>query len=282
MKLRLSNIVHFVVSGLRPALVGLTLPVLIASISVHAQDAWQVDPQHSIARLSLGLESKSLEVGLARVSGDVLFDSNDPAGPSVSLKITPDQGSVADSAEMSFTSERSALTNDGKLAVTGELSVTRIERSATMDPNEAYAGPVYGDPVAHTDTAQITFVFSDPRQRSADAGKMHFLGASSVSREAFPQLLDAMTRDDWPTQLVNDEKCELPSTIGEDYSGVKCTGTVIAGVSNRVLPTGSTGGEGYFGFQPAVTPDRDRGSIALDLNLKQASAVSLADAGTKY
>jgi hypothetical protein len=82
-------------------------------------------------------------------------------------------------------------------------------------------------------------------------------------------LLDALTQDPWPTTLVNDEKCEAPSTIGDDYSGFKCTGTEIASVSNCVVPTGSVGGEGYVGFEPTVVPDRNYGAIALNLTLEE-------------
>jgi polyisoprenoid-binding protein YceI len=269
MRSQQSNSVHLVAHGLRPVLIGLAFGVVVASVPVLAQDTWQVDPQHSIARLSLGSGSNAVEVGLARVSGDVVFDSNDPADPSVNLKITPDDGPVAQYEQMRFTSEQSTLTSDGKLVVAGELSVTRIERSVTMEPNEAYAGPVYGDRVARTDTRQITLVFSDSPQSAAHVGTIQLSGKTSVSREAFPQLLDALTLDDWPTQLVNDEKCEVPSTVGEDYSGTKCTETVIATVTNSVVMVGTAGGEDYSGFQPAVTPDRDRGSIGLDLKLKQ-------------
>jgi hypothetical protein len=274
MKSRSSSILHLVTGGLRPVFVGLAFAVVFTSLSVHAQGTWQVDPQHSVARLSLGSESNALEIGVARVSGDVVFDSNDPADPSVNLKINPENGLVADHAIMTFTSERSAMTSDGKLVVTGQLSVTRIKRSATMDPNEAYAGPAYGDPVARTDTSEITLVFSCLRQSAAHFATMQLSGTTSVSRDAFPQLLDVLTQDDWPTQLVNDEKCEVPSTVGEDYSGAKCTGTVIATVTNRMVMVGSAGAEDYSGFQPAVTPDPDRGSIALDLKLKEKSSAS--------
>ena len=269
--LRLRNTIHLVEHALRPILTLLAVAVVTASIPGHARDTWQVDSQLSIARLSLGSGSNALEIGLARVSGDAIFDSNDPTDPSVNLKITPGNATGADYANMSFTSKQSVMTRDGKFIVTGDLSVTRIERSVTMEPNEAYAGPEYSDPTAHTDTREITLVFSDP-QYAGDNGTMHFLGTSTVSREDFPQMLDALTFDDWPTILVNDEKCEAPSTVGEDYSGIKCTGTVIASVSNREVPTGV--GEDYHGFQPAVTPDRQQATIAIDLKLKQTSAAA--------
>jgi hypothetical protein len=128
---------------------------------------------------------------------------------------------------------------------------------------------VYGNPVAHTDTREITLAFSNPRQSAKSNGVMQLTGTTSVMREEFPQLLYALTQDPWPTNLVNDEKCEAPSTIGDDYSGFKCTGTEIASVSNRVVPTGSVGGEGYVGFEPTVTPDRNYGAIALNLTLQE-------------
>lgn len=258
----------------------LAFAVCLASVPARAQGgSWQVDPQLSVARLSLGRGSNAFEIGVARVSGDVVFDSNDPSDPSVSLKITPDNGPRAEYEKMSFTSKRSAMTSDGKLVVTGELSVSRIERSVTIEPNEAYAGPQYGDPVAHTDTRETTLVFPDPRQLTAHNGVMEFSGTTSVIREAFPQLLNALALDHWPTTLVNDEKCSVPSTIGEDYSGIKCTGTAIASVSNHLVPTGNPGAEDYAGFQPAVNPDRERATIALDLKLTQLATTPSATSG---
>jgi hypothetical protein len=117
--------------------------------------------------------------------------------------------------------------------------------------------------------------FADPRQPAAHDGMMLFSGTTSVIREDFPQLLDAVTLDAWPTFLVNDEKCEVPPTVGEDYSGVKCSGTEIAAVSNSEVPTGV--GEGYYGFQPAVTPDHNYATITLNLKLTQTSATPSVD-----
>ncbi len=261
---------HFVTGNVGQALALLLVLAVSFSIPAHAQETWQLDSQLSIARLSLGSGSNALEVGLARVSGDVIFDSNDLTDPSVNLKITPGNETGADYAKMSFTSKRSVMTSDGKLIVTGDLSVTRIERSVTADPNEGYAGPQYGDPVADTEADQIALTFADPRQLAAHDGTMLFSGTTSVTREGFPQLLDALTLDDWPTVLVNDKKCEAPPTVGEDHSGVKCSGTEIAAVNNTEVPTGV--GEAYYGFQPAVTPHHNHATMALNLRLTQISA----------
>ena len=272
--------VHFVSGRVSLALLLLlAFAVCLASVPARAQGGiWQVDAQHSVARLSLGRGSNAFEIGVARVSGDMFFDSNDPADPSVSLKITPDNAPSAEYPTMSFTSQRSAMTSDGKLAITGELSVSRVERSVTMEPNEAYAGPQYGDPVNITETRQITLVFPNPRQLAGENGVMQFPGTTSVSREDFPELLDALTLDNWPTILVNDEECRMPSSAGEDYSGVKCTGTEIASVSNNVVVLGVAGGEGYSGFSPAVTPDRERATIALNLKLTRQATTPASGA----
>ncbi len=88
---RLRNIIHLVAYGLRPILMVLALAIVTASMPAHAQETWRLDPQLSIARLSLGSASNALEIRLARVSGDVVFDSNDRTDPSVNLKITPGQ-----------------------------------------------------------------------------------------------------------------------------------------------------------------------------------------------
>jgi hypothetical protein len=253
----------------------LLLAATTASIAAHAQDSWQIDPKHSVATLSMGSGANQLQNGLARVSGEVVFESSDPGDPIVTLKIVGD-ARAADYASMSFSSKRSAIRADGKLTVTGDLSVTRVERSVTMEPNEAYAGPQYGEPVARTTTRQITLIFSDPRQVPSQTGAMHFSGRSTVIREDFPNLLDAIALDDWPSQLIDDEKCENPSTIGEDYHGPECTGTIIASVSNTEVPTGGSGGEGFYGFEPVITPDRNKATIALDLNLTPMSASSVA------
>ena len=50
-------------------------------------------------------------------------------------------------------------------------------------------------------------------------------------------MLQALIQDRWPTVLVNNDNCEEPSTTDEDYSGFQCTGTDIAKVNNRFVPT---------------------------------------------
>jgi hypothetical protein len=259
----------------------MTLASLVVSIPAQAQDIFQVDPQQSVAHLSLGSGQDAMEIGLARVSGQVVFDSAESADPSVSLKITPYDEPRSVYVGMSFTSERSALTPDGKLAVTGKLSVTRVERSVTMEPNEAYAGPQYGEPVSDTVTREITLMFSDPRRQASGSPTTEMFGTTSVSRETFPQFVDAVTAGDWPTALVDEEKCEQPSTIGEDYSGAACTADIAAAISNPAVIAGNAGAEDYSGFYPLGTSDHKQATMTLDLNLTELSTSGAGSATTQ-
>src|SRR5246127_4542059 len=170
------------------------LPPGIAPATAYAQDAWQIDPNDSIATFSSGAPAQTLQVGVARVSGEVVFDSADPSDPTVRFSLNSNE-SAATYASMSFISRQCARTADGKLRAIGELSVTRVERNVTMDANEAYAGPQYGDPVAYTETRQITVLFTNPRRAATDNGTMRFSGTSTVVREDFPQFVDAITTD---------------------------------------------------------------------------------------
>ena len=58
-----------------------------------------------------------------------------------------------------------------------------------MEPNEAYAGPVYGDPIVQTATREVTLVFPVTSQPAAQNGAIQLSASTTVGREAFPQLL---------------------------------------------------------------------------------------------
>ena len=249
-----------------------TFAIIVASIPAHAQNDWQIDSQQSYATLSLGSGDNASQVGLARVTGDVDFRSTDIV---VAFRVASDS-QHADYSEMIFRSARSAIAANGKLIVTGDLTITRVERSVTANPSEAYSGAEYGEPVASTTTRQITLTFPDPRRLASQNQAMHLAGISSMHREDFPQFLEAMSQDQWPTQLVNDEHCSMPSNAGEDYAGAKCTGTVIASVENAEIPSGTPGAADYSGFKPAVDPDTNTGTIALNLRLTKGPGATVA------
>jgi hypothetical protein len=281
MRSHVSRIFQFVTGNAGAAFVLLALVIAVTSIPAFAQGGvWHVDGQHSIARLSLGSDSRAVEVGVARVSGKVAFDSNDPADPVVSLNITPDSDPGADYSQISFKSKRSEMSSDGKLAVVGDLSLTRVERSVTLDANEGYYGAEYGAPVVHTDTREVTLVFPGASLPGSQTGAIELSAATHISRERFPQLLTALAASNWPNVVVEDQNCAMPATVGEDYSGAICTGTPAATAANSVAPAIGGGGEGYYGFESAIVPDRSQATIAFDLKLTQqaTSAPSAASA----
>jgi len=280
MKSHMMRIIDFASNKVGLTFLLLALAIGVASIPAHAQDGiWQVDAKHSMARLSLGSGAKSAEIGLARVSGNVVFDSNDPADPVVDLNIKPDKSLGADYSEISFQSKRSAMTSDGTLAVVGDLSLTRVERSVTMDANEGYYGAEYGEPVVQTDTQEVTLIFPAASLPAAHDGTMQLSATTNISRERFPQLLAALAQGNWPSMVVQDEKCTTTyAGGGEGYYGATCTGTPVETPTNAVNAYAG-GGEGYYGSEPAVIPDGSQATIALNLKLTQVASAPSASSG---
>ena len=241
----------------------LTLALLLAftlcsaSIPAVAQDrTWQIDPQYSFSRLSLGSGAQSQQIDVAPVSGKVVFDSTDPVDPVVDLKFKPGIWLGAKYSEISFKSKRSAITRDGKLAIAGDLSVTRVESSATWDPNEAYSGPEYSKPVVQTDTREVTLVFPGASLPAAQDGVIRLLASTTIGREDFPQLLSELESGNAASVAVTGGNCSNPSTVSEDYSGLVCTGT----------PSAITTGSGV--------------TIALNLKLTQQAPTTAAESGS--
>jgi polyisoprenoid-binding protein YceI len=231
------RIVNLVTGG---AILTLTLLLAItlcfASIPAVAQDrAFQVDPQYSFARLSLGSGAQSQQIDVAPVSGKVVFDSSDPADPAVDLNFKPASGFGQEYSEISFKSKRAEITRDGTLAVVGDLSVTRVAPSATWDPNEAYRGPEYGAPVVHTDTREVTLVFPGAGLPADQNAEIRLSASTSIDREDFPQFFAELQSSNTPGVVVDNENCTIPSTVGEDYSSLICTGTPVVTTASGVV-----------------------------------------------
>jgi hypothetical protein len=259
-----------------------------------ASDTWVLDSSGSNARLFQGssANSDSVNTGVARVTGKVKIDANDlgtsffdlsiyPADENWGKVLSPEgalpAGYVPESTDqtlLTFKSTRILRTGNGKLEVIGDLTLTRVERTVTATPTEAYAGPVYGDPVIHNVTREITFLFpSVSAARFSESltpavqqtrGVLEVVAAARVDREEFPELLSAIKETNWPP-VVQNKDCHMPSTVGEDYSGAVCTGTVIAASqADNCQATYSGGGEGYSG--PVCTPAAgNQTTIVLDL-----------------
>jgi polyisoprenoid-binding protein YceI len=257
-----------------------------------ASDTWILDSSKSNARLVQGSKaiSGSVNTGVARVTGKVKLDANDldtsffdlsiyPADENWGHVLSPEgalpTGNVPDARDrtlLTFRSTRIHRTENGRLEVIGDLTLTRVRCAVTAAPTEAYAGPVYGDPVIHNETREITFLFpSVSAARLSESltpavqqteGVLEVVGAARVDHKEFPELLSAIQESTWPP-AVQDKDC-MPSSAGEEYSGTVSTGTLIAATRADNCNMPSSAGEDYSGPQFAPTTGNQT-TIVLDL-----------------
>jgi polyisoprenoid-binding protein YceI len=233
------------------AAIGLVvLSGLIAGPRALAQDAtWRIDSEHSTARLFLASSRNSeagINVGVARANGVIVRSAGDTAPSEVNFTIYPaDKTASADRSEQDrsggnpgnnpdytvirFKSTRVVPVGRDSFRVTGDLTLTYVERLATNDPSEAYAGPLYGPAVTDSVTQPAGFEFrqvSPSGARRARRNVVEWSASSTMNGEDFPELLKAVSSTNWPT-FVADEKCAMPSHAGEGFSGPVCAGTAI-------------------------------------------------------
>ena len=260
---------------------------------------WKLNSGHSIGRLSLSSTADpnaTLDVGIARAKGSVNLDARSLSNSSFDFIIYPadqdpasinEDGSlnaaefsnVARSTVVTFRSREVKLDGDGDLAVTGNLTLTHLERPFTITVNEAYAGPVYGEPEVHSATREVTFVFDHAAAAAAHVGngrKLKLSASATIKTEDFPGFFEAVTDANWPI-VVEDQNCQEPATIGEEYHGTGCTGTQVV-ISSR--PSASvTVGEGYAWADLDTPRVRDNVSIALKLELTRDTSAAGKAAG---
>ena len=257
-----------------------------------ASDTWILDASTSNARLFRGsrANSDSANTGVARVNGRVKLNTNDldasffdlsiyPAdenwGHVLSPKGTLPASYIPDATDrtlLTFKSTRILRTGNGRLEVVGDLTLTRVDRDVTASPTEAYAEPVYRDPVIHNETHRITFVFPSVSAAHLSGpltpamlqkrGVLEIVGSARVDRDEFHELLSAIKETNWPA-VVQNEDCHMPSTVGEDYSGTACTGTVVATRDDNCEVPASAG-EDYGGPQ-CIPATGNQTTIVLEL-----------------
>jgi len=267
----------------------------------------QVDARHSDAQLitdattNYGKTKITYTVGIARVTGRVKIDNDDPAQSSFDITMYPATSTVPPIGEdgkvksgwfsnyanhtlICFHSKGTSRTSDGRLRTNGTLVLTRVDRNVEMGPSESYSGPVYGPPMIHRVTDQATFVFDSPSPANSsgeknESNEPEFLitGSTKVITEDFPPLFKAVMGTYWPA-VVQDEHCQTPSGGEEDYSGPHCTGTFMVAPG---LPTEPRNfGEDYpgtdSGFNAVVG---NHLIIAVHLRLRPAASGPQAKAG---
>ena len=262
--------------------------------AVSTPGSYQVDARHSHAKLTtdgttdFGKSKIPVVLGFARVNGDVVLNDADLTKSHIDLHIYPatamsesigEDGNfktqwlanLANQTLLCFHSKQITKTADGKLQVTGELKLTRVDRNVQVDPSEAYSGPVYGPPVIHTVSRPATLVFDvTPDAAGSKDGVIQMRGTTAMTRESFPQLLRAVVSTYWPP-LVQDQNCQLPSNGGsEDYRGAMCSGTVL---QPPALPQGPYSGarEDYPGPGDYNAVSGNELSVVIHLRLVPAA-----------
>lgn len=220
------------------------------------------------AFLNSQVTSNSLNVGVAQLSGEIQLVASDPAESVADITLaSADTGTVK--VNLAFKSTQTVAKND-EVDVIGDLTLTILERNATYNPTEDYAGPAYGEGVVHNVTRQVVFVI--PKGNLAQRKAKNGISASAaIGRENFPELIPAIYAATWPP-VVEDEHCRVPSA-GEDYRGPLCTGNVLE-TENAISPPVNTG-EDYRGFE-IVAPAGNVVKIALNLPLTGEGSLGTA------
>jgi polyisoprenoid-binding protein YceI len=215
------------------------LTVMFSVAPVFAQDSVsQIDSEHSTARLYLASSKNpngSVNVGVGRASGVVTLSGGSSGTPDFDFTIYPADkklspaGSEAVRADnrsrytvVSFKSHRTVSLGRDAYRVSGDLTVTDVQRIASYDPSEAFAGASYGPSIASSQNQQVTLDFHrvTPSHGSTNA---EWTALATISGEDFPELLSDVSSTNWPV-FVADQRCASPAHVGEDFSGPACTG----------------------------------------------------------
>jgi len=281
-----NRISQFALAALLAA--GFAAPALAQNTS------WKLNSDHSSGRLTVSSTADpnaTFDAGIARVEGSASLNANSLANSSFDFIIFPaDQdpssinkdgglnaaefSNVPRSTVITFRSKEVKLTGDGDLAVIGNLTLTHLERSALITYDEAYAGPVYGNPEVRSATREVTFVFGRAGAATAKAGsseKLKLAASAGIKTEDFPGLFEAVTDLNWPV-VVEDKDCQEPATIGEEYHGTSCTGRPVV-ISSRPSAW-QTVGEDYPAPDIATPHVRDTVTIALNLELTRDTSTT--------
>jgi len=248
----------------------------LLALPAFAQSAdWRVDSNHSSARIAFkanpGDGARSITLGSAAASGILRVDNNDPANSTFQFDLYPalvaSESGTDDSAQatrLAFRSEKASLTPDGKLKLTGSLTVTRVIRDLQLDGNEAYSGPVESGRIVFQTSREQSLILSIPRP--ARDGYAQVSTVLNINDEDFPDLVNEVLTTTWPAK-AQDASCESAASSAEDYSGSLCTGSAVESRSpNRVAASVS---EDYSGGEPISTGRPNVVTVALHLRLAQ-------------
>jgi polyisoprenoid-binding protein YceI len=274
-----------------PLLLGLTV---LAAASVSAQNVkWQIDAGHSTASIFLaqsGDPDPGLNIAVAMAAGTMELDSADPSKLSLQLNIIPaDQDQVLLNPNgtlragayaalsrytvMSFQTKSAVRDQTGKLQLTGDVTVTYVEREAPSDWNIGYSGPTVIAPVGKSATRKVTFTFDKSASDIAygqKVGWMEITGLGRIPLEGLPALRDWLWSSVWP-MLVEDRSCYGPnySVSMREYHGAVCTGHLVETQPPKEVPYSSGSGLDYSGPRFETPRKIDEVRILLDLKMRE-------------
>ncbi|MGB9256452.1 MAG: hypothetical protein WCC25_16560, partial [Candidatus Korobacteraceae bacterium] len=194
------------------SLIGLRIRMMllalgIASLSASSVVAQQSDAEHSTVQILMGSNSDLQTVGFARVSGVAKINAAEPSESMLDISAHLPEGE-----SLRFKSKRVDLRADGKLEVSGEMRLTRVEHEVNIAPAEDYRGAIVGAAVTHTVAREVRFVIP-----LAGVEKGEAIAEADLGLENFPQLFAAV-REANLHPVIEDERCVL-SQAGEDYRG---------------------------------------------------------------
>jgi polyisoprenoid-binding protein YceI len=266
----------------------------LAAASVSAQNVkWQIDAGHSTASIFLaqsGDPDPGLNIAVAMAAGTMELDSADPSKLSLQLNIIPadqDQallnpnGTLRTGAYaalsrytvMRFQSKSAVRDQSGKLQLTGDLTVTYVEREAPSDWNAGYSGPTVIAPVSKSATRKVTFTFDKSASDIAygqKVGWMEITGLGTIPLEGLPALRDWLWSSVWP-MLVEDRSCYMPnySISMREYHGAVCTGHLVETKPPKEVPYSSVSGLDYSGPRFETPQKINEVRILLDLRMRE-------------
>lgn len=206
---------------LKNALGGLVFAAIGAAPTFAQLNSLTLNSDHSIAAVSVENstdENSNFLMGIGRVTGNAALDAKNPENASFNFTIFPSgpgstpvnadgkwaDGQIPNKATytiLTFKSKHAQLLDDSKLQLTGDLTVTHVERPIILSYSEDDDGPKYGTPEVHSTVREATFVFdfNDPDSNDGqDPNAKVVSGSSVIKGEDFPGLLDAVQNTNWP------------------------------------------------------------------------------------
>ncbi len=234
----------------------MALALALAALPAFAQQGG-LNPHDSFAGLFVGSgeNPQAWNIGVSPVAGEVNLDPKEPDASAFDFSMS------SENSTLTFKSKQASWLRDNLWQVTGDLTLTRLERTIQANPGEDYAGPIYGESETHSSTREISFVLTvldDP----AVFDHAEILGSAAIGRENFPELLAGIAQDNWPS-LTGHYDCSMPAAR-EDYAGGSCEGQYLE--TRAKLGEYQPFGEDYAGIESA-TPKINQVTIVLRLSL---------------